>query len=86
MRYLVLNIRISYLAIKKVIPEDMSRFFDPFFTGGLSLLQKDIFKKYDKDMNSLKGWCSIKNIIPGPAPEPHPLAKEIIPAGSPIKS
>jgi hypothetical protein len=76
-KYLNLHDRIAYLAIKKVIPKDIARFFDSTFEKALALLQKESFKKYEADMSSLIQWCNKQGITSSSAPEPYPIPEMI---------
>lgn len=78
-KYLNLHDRIAYLAIKKIVPEDIAMYFKSTFEIALALLQNEPYKgRYEKDMKSLTAWCYKQRIKASTPPEPHPLANKTL--------
>jgi hypothetical protein len=75
-KYLLLLDRLANLALRKIIPEHLARYFDQNFAAALGLLSKDQFKQYSNDVVHLTTWCNNKNIRAGTAPEPHPSSQQ----------
>jgi len=74
-KYLNIHERIAYLALKRVIPNNIARYFDSSFAASLGILQKKEFERYADDLKNLLKWCKKKRILPSAAPEPHSQTK-----------
>ncbi|MEW5839628.1 hypothetical protein [Nitrososphaera sp.] len=70
-KYLALHDRIAYLAVKKVIPNDVARYFDANFAAALALVKEQRFQKYESGLGSLIHWCNSNNIQSSVAPKPY---------------